>query len=80
MICTTPALTSSVNVTDEGLTVDISLVLEDYYTTVLQNIVFTVYPNPVIDVEEIDTVLMAGTRLVVTVSYFSLNFIFIFMS
>ena len=59
---------------------DISLVLEDYYTTVLQNIVFTVYPNPVIDVEEIDTVLMAGTRLVVTVSYFSLNFIVIFMS
>ena len=50
---------------------DISLVLEDYYTTVLQNIVFTVYPNPVIDVEEIDTVLMAGTRLVVTVSNYT---------
>lgn len=67
MVCTTPALAKLVNISDEGKRVDISLVLEDYYTTVLQNIVFTVYPNPVIDLEGMDTSLSAGEPLVISV-------------
>ena len=70
MVCTTPPLTNSLNISEDGMRVDISLVLEDYYTMVLSSeIVFTVYPNPVIYTEKMDTELSAGTSVVIKVRY-----------
>lgn len=67
MMCSTPKLSDSVNVSDAGRRLVLSLILEEFYTTRLRNIVFTVYPNPEIDLTDMIAAVSAGDQLVIKV-------------
>ena len=68
LVCVTPTLSDSKNIPDTGRRVNISLVLERSFTKTLEYTAFNIYPNPLINVGDTDTVLSAGDSLVIKVS------------
>ena len=76
MKCATPKLSESVNISDTGQRLDLSLILEEFYTTKLTNIVFTVYPNPLIDLSGMVTTVSAGDPLVIKVQMLYCEFLY----